>query len=99
MPDSDTPAPRRLTGAFAANPRAPFVELGVTTAFSFLRGASHADELDATASLLGYDALGVADLNSLAGVVRLHAAARTAPIRVTSRNQMNVARMPGTRIE
>ncbi len=81
MPDSDTPAPRRLTGAFAPNPRAPFVELGVTTAFSFLRGASHADELAATASLLGYDALGVADLNSLAGVVRLHAAARTARLR------------------
>ena len=35
-------------------------------------------ELAAAASLLGFDALGVADLNSLAGVVRMHAAARTA---------------------
>lgn len=81
MPQNDSPAPRRLRGEFAANPRADFVELGVTTAFSFLQGASQADELAATANLLGYDALGVADLNSLAGVVRLHAAARIARLR------------------
>lgn len=81
MPQNDSPTPRRLQGDFAPNPPAPFVELGVTTAFSFLRGASQADELAATANLLGFDALGVADLNSLAGVVRMHAAARTARLR------------------
>ena len=47
MPQNDSPTPRRLQGDFAPNPPAPFVELGVTTAFSFLRGASQADELAA----------------------------------------------------
>ena len=41
--------------------RSPYVELGVTTPFSFLRGASDAIELVLTALKLGYDAIGVAD--------------------------------------
>ena len=82
MPQNDHQAPRRrLKGDFAPNPRAPFVELGVTSAFSFLRGASDATELVQTAHGLGYDAIGIADLNSLAGVVRLHAEARRAALR------------------
>src|SRR3569832_1382614 len=51
---------------------APFVELGVTTPFSFLRGASDADSLVLTALRHGMDAIGIADRNTLAGVVRLH---------------------------
>ncbi|WP_322895481.1 MULTISPECIES: error-prone DNA polymerase [unclassified Yoonia] len=83
MPQNDHQHPKReLEGeAFAPNPRADFVELGVTTCFSFLRGASDAVDLASTAWALGYDALGCADLNSMAGVVRLHAAARKAQIR------------------
>ena len=81
MPQNDSPPPRRLGGDFAPNPRAGFVELGVTTAFSFLHGASQADELVAEAHAQGHDAIGVADLNSLAGVVRMHTAARTAHLR------------------
>ena len=57
------------------NPRAPFVELGVTTPFSFLRGASDAIELAKRAHDLGFDSIGVADRNTLAGVVRLYSAA------------------------
>ncbi|GAB5469792.1 MAG: error-prone DNA polymerase [Rhodospirillales bacterium] len=53
-----------------------YVELGVMTNFSFLRGASHGDELVATARALGLAGIGVADRNSLAGVVRAHVAAR-----------------------
>ena len=49
-----------------------FAELGVTTNFSFLRGASHPEELVAQAIALGLDAIGIADRNSLAGVVRAH---------------------------
>ena len=49
-----------------------FAELGVTTNFSFLRGASHPEELVAQAITLGLDAIGIADRNSLAGVVRAH---------------------------
>ena len=52
----------------------PYVELGVTSPFSFLRGASDANELVPSALLLGYDSIGIADRNTLAGVVRMHAA-------------------------
>ncbi len=82
MPENDNRHPRKtLLGEFAPNPRAPFVELGVTTPFSFLRGASEATDLVMAAHALGYDALGVADLNTMAGVVRLHSAARKASLR------------------
>src|SRR5882762_4596231 len=47
-----------------------YVELQVTTHFSFLRGASSPEELHATAALLGLPALAIVDRNSLAGIVR-----------------------------
>ncbi len=53
-----------------------YAELHCKTNFSFLQGASHPDELVQHAAELGYDALAVTDLNSLAGVVRAHAAAK-----------------------
>ncbi|MEQ8403436.1 MAG: PHP domain-containing protein, partial [Roseitalea porphyridii] len=84
MPEAPlTPAKRTLgeEGTFAPNAPAPFVELGVTSNFSFLRGASDAVDLVLTAHALGYDALGIADRNTMAGVVRLHGEARTARMR------------------
>ena len=59
----------------------PFVELGLASCFSFLRAASDAVDLTATANMLGYDAMGVADHNTLAGVVRIHTEARKAKVR------------------
>ncbi|HEX3664051.1 MAG TPA: error-prone DNA polymerase [Rhizomicrobium sp.] len=53
-----------------------YVELAVTTNFSFLRGASHAEELIAQAVALGLSGIGVADRNSFAGVVRAHIVAK-----------------------
>jgi error-prone DNA polymerase len=53
-----------------------FAELATTTNFSFLRGASHPEELVATAAALKLHGIGVADRNSLAGVVRAHVFAR-----------------------
>ncbi len=47
-----------------------YAELAVTTNFSFLRGASHPQEMVATADELGLAAIGIADRNSFAGVVR-----------------------------
>jgi error-prone DNA polymerase len=47
-----------------------FAEIAVTTNFSFLRGASHPREMVAQAAVHGYAAIGVADRNTLAGVVR-----------------------------
>ncbi|MEM7543990.1 MAG: error-prone DNA polymerase [Pseudomonadota bacterium] len=83
MPDMDNHRPRRtLTDdGFSPNPRAAFVELGVTSCFSFLRGASDAVDLVATAWAQGHDAIGIADLNTMAGVVRLHAEALKAHLR------------------
>ncbi|MDP5084078.1 MAG: error-prone DNA polymerase [Yoonia sp.] len=83
MPENDHQHPRRTLEDedFPPNPPSAFVELGITTCFSFLRGASDAVDLAATAWGLGYDALGCADLNTMAGVVRLHAAARKANMR------------------
>jgi error-prone DNA polymerase len=59
-----------------------YAELQAMSAFSFLRGASHAEELVATAAALGHAALGIADRNSVAGVVRAHGAARAAGLRL-----------------
>src|ERR1051325_7899379 len=59
----------------------PFVELGVSSPFSFLRGASDAIELVLTALIHGYDAIGIADRNTLAGVVRMHSAAKEAGLK------------------
>ena len=57
-----------------------YVELQVTTNFSFLRGASHPAELVLQAAALGHRAIAVTDRNSLAGVVRAHAAAKEAGV-------------------
>ncbi|MCR9150969.1 MAG: error-prone DNA polymerase [Rhodobacteraceae bacterium] len=53
-----------------------FVELSATSNFTFLTGASHPEEMMAQAAVLGLPALAVADLNSVAGIVRAHSAAR-----------------------
>ena len=49
-----------------------YAELAVTTNFSFLRGASHPQEMVAMADALGHAAVGIADRNSFAGVVRAY---------------------------
>src|SRR4051794_18648385 len=59
-----------------------YAELQVTTNFSFLRGASHPDELVLTAAALGHSALAITDRNSFAGVVRAHHAAKQVEIRL-----------------
>jgi error-prone DNA polymerase len=59
-----------------------YTELQVTTNYSFLRGASHIEELIARAVLLRMTALGITDRNSLAGIVRAHQRAKEAGIRL-----------------
>ncbi len=61
--------------------RSAFVELGLVSCFSFLRGASDAVDLVMTARALGYDAIGIADANSFAGIVRVHTEAVTLKLR------------------
>jgi error-prone DNA polymerase len=48
----------------------PYAEFGIQSNFSFLRGASKPEELVVAAKLLGFSSLGLADRNTVAGVVR-----------------------------
>ncbi len=58
------------------NAPAPFAELAAATNYSFLRGASHPAEMVARAHALGMAGIGIADRNTVAGVVRAHMAWR-----------------------
>src|SRR3990170_3136963 len=95
MPETSSLARKKLVrrDGMPAAPIAPasYVELGVTTPFSFLRGASDSIELVLTALELGMDAIGVADRNTLAGVVRMHSAAKGAGLRPLIGCQLDVS--------
>ncbi|NNH42000.1 error-prone DNA polymerase [Rhizobium laguerreae] len=68
-----------------------YAELQVTTHFSFLRGASSAQELFETAKALGIEALGVVDRNSLAGIVRALEASRATGLRLVIGCRLDLA--------
>ncbi|MCL7987473.1 error-prone DNA polymerase [Sphingobacterium sp. lm-10] len=59
-----------------------YIELQITTNFSFLQGASHPEEYFSEAGKLGYHTLAVTDRNSLAGIVRAHVAAKKYGVRL-----------------
>ncbi len=59
-----------------------YAELQVTTNYSFLRGASHIEELFTQAAILGIPALGITDRNSLAGIVRAYQRAADTGVRL-----------------
>lgn len=59
-----------------------YVELQVTSNFSFLRGASHPEELIDQAAAYGYQKIAITDRNTLAGIVRAHVAAKTKGIQI-----------------
>ena len=59
-----------------------YAELVAASNFSFLAGASHAQEMVLQAAHLGLAAIGIADRNTLAGVVRAHVAAKEAGIKI-----------------
>ncbi|HCP00516.1 MAG TPA: error-prone DNA polymerase, partial [Rhodospirillaceae bacterium] len=59
-----------------------YVELQVTSNFTFLEGAAHPEELTERAAELGHSALAITDRNTLAGIVRGHLGAKRAGIRV-----------------
>ncbi len=58
-----------------------YAELHALSNFTFLRGASHPEELVATAATLGYEALAITDECSMSGIVRAHAAAKETGLR------------------
>ncbi len=57
-----------------------YVELHCKSNFSFLEGASHADELFQRSAELGYERLAITDRNSLAGIVRAYSASKEAGV-------------------
>ena len=59
-----------------------YAELLVASAFSFLEGASLPQELVVQAAELDHVAIGIADVNSVAGVVRAHVAAKEVGLRL-----------------
>lgn len=60
----------------------PYTELQVTSNFTFLRGASHPEEMVEYAAALGYREVAITDRNTLAGIVRAHATAKANSIRL-----------------
>jgi error-prone DNA polymerase len=82
QPPSNRPGPvapflaRQVHGGRRRAAAPSYAELLAASNFSFLRGASHPEELSAAAAVLGLSGLAVVDRNTLAGVVRGHLAAR-----------------------
>ena len=56
--------------------RARYAELHALSNFTFLRGASHPEELVEAAVALGYEALAITDECTMSGIVRAHMAAK-----------------------
>ncbi|MFT5562965.1 MAG: error-prone DNA polymerase [Candidatus Azotimanducaceae bacterium] len=73
MPPPHHHHPRRQKG---------YAELHCLSNFSFLRGASHPEELVKQASVLGYQAVAITDECSMSGVVKAHVAARECGIQL-----------------
>jgi error-prone DNA polymerase len=71
-----------------------YVELQALTHFSFLRGVSSAEEMFAAAALLGYPALGIADRNSVGGLVKALRAADETKVRLIAGCRLDL--MDGT---
>lgn len=66
-----------------------YTELQVTSNFSFLRGASHPDELVEQAAAYGYLRIAITDRNTLAGIVRAHVSAK----------KIGISIIPGCRLD
>lgn len=108
MPDEPNPKPRPhpanrppnpvqnrdLAGGGRAGSDAPYAELSVTSNYTFLTGASHPEELVERAGELGYRSIAITDTNTLAGVVRAHAAAKQAGVRLVVGCRLRLADAP-----
>ncbi len=95
MPDKPDPNKRghpvrrlhRATTNTVLRPAGPtipgqYAELQCKSNFSFLCGASHPEELIEQAATLGYSAIAITDHNTLAGVVRMHCAAKASKLKL-----------------
>jgi DNA polymerase III alpha subunit len=68
----------------------PYAELHAISNFTFLRGASHPEELVREAYALGYSALALTDECSLVGVVRAHTAAKECGLKLIIGTEVSV---------
>src|SRR6185437_15082177 len=97
MPEAPNPKHRPTVPPPSA-PRAvsrwAYAELDVTTNFSFLRGASHPDELVYRAAERGHAGMAVTDINTVAGIVRAHQAAKQAAIKFCVGSRLRFADAP-----
>jgi error-prone DNA polymerase len=71
-----------------------YAELHCLSNFTFLRGASHPDELIPRAAALNYRAIAITDECSVSGVVRAHEAARDTPIKLIIGSEFQLADGP-----
>src|SRR5688572_2244086 len=62
--------------------RLKYSELQITTNFTFLRGASHPEELVEQSATYGYNSVAITDRNSFAGIVRAHVAGKKFGVRL-----------------
>ena len=68
-----------------------YAELHVTSNYSFLRGASHVEEVFAQAAAFGIEALAITDHHSLAGIVRAWQAAKEHSVRLVVGCRLDLA--------
>ncbi|MGB3386343.1 MAG: error-prone DNA polymerase, partial [Pseudaminobacter sp.] len=73
-----------------------YIEFGTQSNFSFLRGASQPQELVVAACILGHAGMGLADRNTVAGVVRAWTQSRC--IRLENAQPVSIAYHPGCRL-
>jgi len=67
-----------------------YTDLQVTSNFSFLRGASHPEEMVEQAAAMGHQTIAITDRNTLAGIVRAHSRAKKLG---------NIRLLPGARLD
>src|SRR5687768_15789808 len=72
-----------------------YVELQVTSNFSFLHGASHPDEIIEQEVAFAYKEIAITDRNTLAGIVRAHVAAKKNNIRLIPGCRLDLLDRPG----
>ena len=71
-------------------PHGGYAELHALSNFTFLRGASHPEELVETAAMLGYEALAITDECSMSGIVRAHMAAKAVGLKLIVGSELHL---------
>jgi error-prone DNA polymerase len=67
-----------------------YAELHALSNFTFLRGASHPEELVETAAALGYEALAITDECSMSGIVRAHMVAKALGLKIITGSELRL---------